>query len=126
MTLTKDNTIPMQHFENLLKESASEHKEILDELAKLEKTYIRNLELVKEENALKENTYTISYKQKVNDEWVLVTKTGRSDSEEAKDIVRDLIAGDIPEEHLEVLICSLEVGEKLTELIEEGKSGINE
>lgn len=126
MTLTKDNTIPMQHFENLLKESASEHKEILDELAKLEKTYIRNLELVKEENALKENTYTISYKQKVNDEWVLVTKTGRSDSEEAKDIVKDLIAGDIPEEHLEILLCSLEVGEKLTELIEEGKRGINE
>lgn len=124
--MTKDNTIPMQHFENLLKESASEHKEILDELAKLEKTYIRNLELVKEENALKENTYTISYKQKVNDEWVLVTKTGRSDSEEAKDIVRDLIAGDISEEHLEVLLCSLEVGEKLTEFIEEGKSGINE
>ena len=75
---------------------------------------------------MKENTYTISYKQKVNDEWVLVTKTGRSDSEEARGIVRDLIAGDIPEEHLEILLCSVEVGEKLTEFIEEGKSGINE
>ena len=89
-------------------------------------TNIRNLELTKEEDALKENTYTISYKQKVNDEWVLVTKTGRSDSEEAKGIVKDLIAGEIPEEHLEVLLCSLEVGEKLTKFIEEGKSGINE
>ena len=55
-------------------------------------TNIRNLELIKEEDTLKENTYTISYKQKVNDEWVLVTKTGRSDSEEAKDIMKDLIA----------------------------------
>lgn len=89
-------------------------------------TNIRNLELIKEEDTLKENTYTISYKQKVNDEWVLVTKTGRSDSEEAKGIVKDLIAGEIPEEHLEVLLCSLEVGEKLTEFIEEGKRGINE
>ena len=89
-------------------------------------TKIRNLELTKEEDALKENTYTISYKQKVKDDWVLVTRTGRSDSEEAKDIVRDLIAGEIPEEHLEVLLCSLEVGEKLTEFIEEGKRGINE
>lgn len=89
-------------------------------------TNIRNLELTKEEDALKENTYTISYKQKVNDEWVLVTKTGRSDSEEAKDIMRDLIAGEIPEEHLEVLLCSLEVGNRLTKFIEEGKSGINE
>ena len=89
-------------------------------------TKIRNLELIKEEDALKENTYTISYKQKVNDEWVLVTKTGRSDSEEAKGIVKDLIAGEIPEEHLEVLLCSIEVGEKLTKFIEEGKSGINE
>ena len=89
-------------------------------------TKIRNLELTKEEDALKENTYTISYKQKVNDEWVLVTKTGRSDSEEAKGIVKDLIAVEIPEEHLEVLLCSLEVGEKLTKFIEEGKSGINE
>ena len=89
-------------------------------------TNIRNLELIKEEDALKENTYTISYKQKVKDEWVLVTKTGRSDSEEAIEIVKDLIAGDIPEEHLEVLLCSLEVGEKLTKFIEEGKSGINE
>ena len=70
-------------------------------------TNIRNLELIKEEDALKENTYTISYKQKVNDEWVLVTKTGRSDSEEAKDIMKDLIAGEIPEEHLEVLLCFL-------------------
>lgn len=76
-------------------------------------TKIRNLELIKEEDALKENTYTISYKQKVNDEWVLVTKTGRSNSEEAKDIMKDLIAGDIPEEHLEVLLCSVEVGEKI-------------
>ena len=76
-------------------------------------TKIRNLELTKEEDALKENTYTISYKQKVNDEWVLVTKTGRSDSEEAKDIVRDLIAGDIPEGHLEVLLCSVEVGREV-------------
>lgn len=75
---------------------------------------------------MKENTYTISYKQKVNDEWVLVTKTGRSNSEEAKGIVKDLIAGDIPESHLEILLCSLEVGEKLTEFIEEGKRGINE
>lgn len=89
-------------------------------------TNIRNLELIKEEDALKENTYTISYKQKVNDEWVLVTKTGRSNSEEAKDIMKDLIAGEIPEEHLEVLLCSLEVGEKLTKFIEEGKRGINE
>ena len=89
-------------------------------------TKIRNLELTKEEDALKENTYTISYKQKVNDEWVLVTKTGRSDSEEAKDIMRDLITGEIPEEHLEVLLCSLEVGEKLTKFIEEGKRGVNE
>ena len=89
-------------------------------------TNIRNLELIKEEDALKENTYTISYKQKVNDEWVLVTKTGRSDSDEARGIVRDLIAGDIPEEHLEILLCSVEVGEKLTEFIEEGKRGINE
>ena len=85
-----------------------------------------NLELVKEGIPMKEKTYTISYKQKVKDDWVLVTRTGRSDSEEAKDIVRDLIAGDIPEGHLEVLLCSLEVGEKLTEFIEEGKSGINE
>lgn len=90
------------------------------------KELYNNLELVKEGKPMKENTYTISYKQKVNDEWVLVTKTGRSDSEEAKDIVRDLIAGDIPEEHLEVLLCSLEVGEKLTEFIEEEESGINE
>ena len=89
-------------------------------------TKIRNLELIKEEDALKENTYTISYKQKVKDEWVLVTKTGRSNSEEAKGIVKDLIVGEIPEEHLEILLCSLEVGEKLTEFIEEGKSGINE
>ena len=89
-------------------------------------TNIRNLELIKEEDALKENTYTISYKQKVNDEWVLVTKTGRSNSEEAKGIMKDLIAGDFPEEHLEILLCSVEVGEKLTEFIEEGKSGINE
>lgn len=89
-------------------------------------TKIRNLELIKEEDALKENTYTISYKQKVNDEWVLVTKTGRLNSEEAKGIVKDLIAGEIPEEHLEVLLCSIEVGEKLTKFIEEGKSGINE
>lgn len=89
-------------------------------------TKIRNLELIKEEDALKENTYTISYKQKVNDEWVLVTKTGRSDSEEAIEIVKDLIAGDIPESHLEILLCSLEVGEKLTKFIEEGKRGINE
>ena len=89
-------------------------------------TKIRNLELTKEEDALKENTYTISYKQKVKDEWVLVTKTGRSDSEEAKGIVRDLITGEIPEEHLEVLLCSLEVGEKLTKFIEEGKRGVNE
>lgn len=102
MILTKDNTNP------------------------LEKTYIRNLELIKEEDALKENTYTISYKQKVKDDWVLVTKTGRSDSEEAKGIVRDLITGEIPEEHLEVLLCSLEVGEKLTELKKEGKREINE
>ena len=75
---------------------------------------------------MKENTYTISYKQKVNDEWVLVTKTGRSDSEEAKDIMKDLIAGEIPKEHLEMLMWSVEVGEKLTEFIEEGKRGINE
>ena len=85
-------------------------------------TNIRNLELVKEGSPMKEKTYTISYKQKVKDDWVLVTRTGRADSEEAKDIVRDLIAGDIPEEHLEVLLCSVEVGEKLTKFIEEGKS----
>ena len=89
-------------------------------------TNIRNLELIKEEDTLKENTYTISYKQKVNDEWVLVTKTGRSNSEEAKGIVKDLISGDIPEGHLEVLLCSVEVGEKLTEFIEEEERGINE
>lgn len=85
-----------------------------------------SLELKKEGSPMKEKTYTISYKQKVNDEWVLVTKTGRSDSKEAKDIMRDLIAGEIPEEHLEVLLCSLEVGEKLTEFIEEGKRRVNE
>lgn len=86
-------------------------------------THYRDFDLRKEGKVMKENTYTISYKQKVKDEWVLVTKTGRSDSEEAKDIMRDLIAGDIPEEHLEVLLCSVEVGEKLTEFIEEGKRG---
>lgn len=85
-----------------------------------------SLELKKEGRPMKENTYTISYKQKVKDEWVLVTKTGRSDSEEAKDIMKDLIAGEIPEEHLEVLLCSLEVGERLTKFIEERKHGINE
>ena len=90
------------------------------------KELYNNLELVKEGIPMKEKTYTISYKQKVKDEWVLVTKTGHSDSEEAKGIVRDLIAGDIPEAHLEVLLCSLEVGEKLTEFIEEEESGINE
>ena len=90
------------------------------------KELYNNLELVKEGIPMKEKTYTISYKQKVKDDWVLVTRTGRSDSEEAKGIVKDLIAGEIPEEHLEVLLCSLEVGEKLTEFIEEGKSGINE
>ena len=93
--------------------------------ASVEESY-NSLELEKEGIPMKENTYTISYKQKVNDEWVLVTKTGRSDSKEAKDIMRDLIAGDIPEEHLNILLCSLEVGEKLTEFIEEGKRGINE
>lgn len=67
--------------------------------------------------------YTISYKQKVNDEWVLVTKTGRSDSEEAKDIMRDLIAGEIPEDHLEVLMNSFEVNRQLAELMEEWKGG---
>ena len=90
------------------------------------KELYNNLELVKEGIPMKEKTYTISYKQKVKDDWVLVTRTGRSDSEEAKDIVRDLIAGEIPEEHLEVLLCSLEVGEKLTEFKKEGKRGINE
>ena len=90
------------------------------------KELYNNLELVKEGIPMKEKTYTISYKQKVKDDWVLVTRTGRSDSEEAKDIVRDLISGEIPEEHLEVLLCSIKVGEKLTEFIEEGKSGINE
>ena len=90
------------------------------------KELYKNLELVKEGSPMKEKTYTISYKQKVKDDWVLVTRTGRSDSEEAKDIVRDLIAGDIPEEHLEVLLCSVEVGEKLTEFIEEEERGINE
>lgn len=69
----------------------------------------RNLELVKEGIPMKENTYTISYKKRVKDDWVLVTKTGRSDSEEAKDIMRDLISGEIPEEHLEVLMWSVEV-----------------
>lgn len=62
--------------------------------------------------------YTISYKQKVNDEWVLVTKTGRSDSEEAIEIMRDLIAGDIPEEHLEVLMWSAEVNKNVGNLLE--------
>ena len=90
------------------------------------KELYNNLELVKEGIPMKEKTYTISYKQKVKDDWVLVTRTGRSDSEEAKGIVKDLIAGEIPEEHLEVLLCSLEVGEKLTKFIEEGKRGINE
>lgn len=84
-----------------------------------------SLELAKEGKPMKENTYTISYKQQVNDEWVLVTKTGRSDSKEAKDIMRDLIAGEIPEEHLEVLVSSFEVGDKLTEFIE-GRRGVNE
>ena len=88
-------------------------------------TYYRDFDLRKEGKAMKENTYTISYKQKVKDEWVLVTKTGRSDSKEAKDIMRDLIAGEIPEEHLEVLLCSLEVGERLTKFIE-GRRGVNE
>lgn len=88
-------------------------------------TLPKNLELFKEENTLKENTYTISYKQKVNDEWVLVTKTGHSDSKEAKDIMKDLIAEDISEDHLEVLMKSFEVGEELTKFIEEGKR-INE
>lgn len=83
----------------------------------------RNLELVKEENPLKDNTYTISYKQRVNDEWVLVTKTGRSNSKEAKDIMKDLIAGDIPEEHLEVLMNSFEVNSQLAELMKEWKGG---
>lgn len=86
-------------------------------------TKIRNLELIKEEDALKENTYTISYKQKVNDEWVLVTKTGRSNSEEAKGIVKDLITGEIPEEHLEVLMNSFEVNSQLAELMKEWKGG---
>ena len=90
------------------------------------KELYKNLELVKEGSPMKEKTYTISYNQKVKDDWVLVTRTGRSDSEEAKDIVRDLIAGDIPEGHLEVLLCSVEVGEKLTEFIEEEERGINE
>lgn len=90
------------------------------------KELYNNLELVKEGIPMKEKTYTISYKQKVKDDWVLVTRTGRSDSEEAKDIVRDLIAGDIPESHLEILLCSLEVGEKLTEFKKEEESGINE
>lgn len=92
---------------------------------KLAKTYIGNLELIKEEDALKENTYTVSYKQKVNDEWVLVTKTGRSDSEEAKDIMRDLIAGDIPEEHLELLMWSVDVSRETGNLLE-GWRGNNE
>ena len=90
------------------------------------KELYKNLELVKEGSPMKENTYTISYKQKVKDDWVLVTRTGRSDSEEAIEIVKDLIAGDIPEEHLEVLLCSVEVGEKLTEFKKEEESGINE
>lgn len=81
-----------------------------------------SLELKKEGSPMKEKTYTISYKQKVNDEWVLVTKTGRSDSKEAKDIMKDLIAGEIPEDHLEVLLCSIEVGNTFTEW----RRGVNE
>lgn len=90
--------------------------------ASVEESY-SSLELVKEGVPMKENTYTISYKQKVKDEWVLVTKTGRSDSKEAKDIMRDLIAGDIPEEHLEVLMNSFEVNSQLAELMKEWKGG---
>lgn len=90
-------------------------------VANVEATY-KSLELVKEGKPMRENTYTISYKQQVNDEWVLVTKTGRSDSEEAKDIMKDLIAEDISEDHLEVLMKSFEVGEELTEFIEEGRN----
>ena len=90
------------------------------------KELYKNLELVKEGSPMKEKTYTISYKQKVKDDWVLVTRTGRSDSEEARGIVRDLIAGDIPEEHLEILLCSLEVGNTFTEFKKEGERGINE
>lgn len=90
------------------------------------KELYKNLELVKEGSPMKEKTYTISYKQKVKDDWVLVTKTGRSDSEEARGIVRDLIAGDIPEEHLEILLCSLEVGNTFTEFKKEGERDISE
>ena len=85
---------------------------------KSEYTYIKNIELIREESALKENTYTISYKQKVNDEWVLVTKTGRSDSEEAIEIMRDLTAGEIPAEHLEILIWTAEVNKNVGNLLE--------
>lgn len=86
-------------------------------------TYYRDFDLRREGKAMKENTYTISYKQKVKDDWVLVTKTGSSDSKEAKDIMRDLIAGDIPEEHLEVLMNSFEVNSQLAELMKEWKGG---
>lgn len=86
-------------------------------------THYRDFDLRKEGKVMKENTYTISYKQKVKDEWVLVTKTGRSDSKEAKDIMRDLIAGEIPEEHLEVLMNSFEVNRQLAELMGEWKGG---
>lgn len=92
------------------------HSITIDKVADPE--YYRDLELVKEEEALKENTYTISYKQKVNDEWVLVTKTGRSDSEEAIEIMRDLTAGEIPEEHLEILIWTAEVNKNVGNLLE--------
>lgn len=81
-------------------------------------THYRDFDLRKEGKVMKENTYTVSYKQKVNDEWVLVTKTGRSDSEEAKDIMRDLIAGDIPEEHLELLMWSVDVSRETGKLLE--------
>lgn len=86
-------------------------------------TYYRDFDLRREGKAMKENTYTISYKQKVKDGWVLVTKTGRSDSEEAKGIVRDLIAEEISEDHLEVLMNSFEVNSQLAELMEEWKGG---
>lgn len=86
--------------------------------SKLALSHYRDLDFKKEGKPMKENTYTISYKQKMKDDWVLVTKTGRSDSEEAKDIMRDLLQGDIPEDHLEVLMWSADVNKNVGNLLE--------
>lgn len=86
---------------------------------------VKDLELIKEE-PIKDNTYTISYKQEVGNEWVLVSKTGHSDNEEVNDIVRELLTGEIPEELLSVLIWSSDLTKEMRELLEEGKRGVDE